>query len=243
MQDRWYLLTLEHSKKKVTTNVGAYKEKMLQEAVRRLDGERRRKLEHCKSERKQLECIGAGVLLQLAVREALSEAGKAESADRMQFSITRCTFSQLLQDVQEPLPLEYFYGSHGKPYLKNYPFYFNISHSGKYVLCVLSEQDVGADIQWKASSVNERVLKRFFSPREKAYWESCSGESERRDFFYQMWCRKEAYGKLTGEGIGDAVSVNMYFPKLPIVIEEYCDLEDYQIAVCKWKRKEASLRS
>ena len=39
------------------------------------------------------------------------------------------------------------YGVHGKPYLENVPFYFNISHSGEYVICAYDDKPVGADIQ------------------------------------------------------------------------------------------------
>lgn len=258
MQDRWYLLSLKEilkteealqteeklqMEKKLQAEEKLQMEEELPRAVLKLDEERSRKLVNIKSRKKQIESIGAGLLLQLAVREAqealdvrqiLSEREAPEVCQRLPI-FTRLTLSQLLRKTQDPLPLAYTYGNHGKPYLKNYPFYFNLSHSGDYVLCVLSEQEIGADIQWKSPQVSERVLQRFFSSEEKAYWEQCSTEYEKRDFFYQMWCRKEAYGKLTGEGIGDAVSVNMYSLALPIIIEEPYISDKYQIAVCKWK--------
>ena len=214
-------------------------EEDLQRAVLKLDEERSRKLANIKPGKKKTESMGAGLLLQLAVREALDVSQKLSESEAMEVCqrlpiFTRLTLSQLLRKVQEPLPLAYTYGNHGKPYLKNYPFYFNLSHSGDYVFCVLSEQEIGADIQWKSPQVSERVLQRFFSSEEKAYWEQCVAEREKRDFFYQMWCRKEAYGKLTGEGIGDAVSVNMYSPALPITLEEPYISDEYQIAICKW---------
>ena len=127
-----------------------------------------------------------------------------------------------------------------KPYLKNYPYYFSISHSGDYVFCVLSEQEVGADIQQKAEYVKEGVVQRFFAEEEKNYWEKCASEEEKRDFFYRMWCRKEAYGKLTGEGIADVVSVNMCdirddSTSMQYEIEEYTLQDGYQLAICKWR--------
>lgn len=251
MQDRRYLLSLEEISDTLQVENQLEEDRLLEEASSKLDRERLKKLENIKHGKSRLESLGAGLLLQLAVQEALCERGVygsgenaseekgmeecRSSEDTEEGQITYLTFSQLFDKVQEPLPLEYTYGEHGKPYLKNYPFYFNISHSGKYVFCVLSEQEIGADIQWKAPQVNERVLKRFFSLEERAYWERCSTEEEKRDFFYQMWCRKEAYGKLTGKGIADAVSVDMCMLELPVAIEEYELSEDYQIAVCKWK--------
>jgi len=145
----------------------------------------------------------------------------------------------LLEQIDSPLLLEYTYGAAGKPYLKNYPFYFSISHSGNYVLCVLSEQEIGADIQLRTPKVQEALLQRFFSEEEIAYWKQCATEEDKDTFFYRMWCRKEAYGKLTGEGIIKAVGINMLLPEpvvegTQIVISEYF-LENYQIAICKQK--------
>lgn len=261
MQDKIYLLSLEE-----LLGEDPEKGKMLRQsdelsakAAAMLDRERLKKLEHIKSNQKQIESMGAGLLLQFAVKEALAETDKLTVSKTQ---IMWMTFSQLVDKLdksQEPLSLEYTYGEQGKPYLKNYPYYFNISHSGKLVLCVLSEQEVGADIQLKSSRVNERILQRFFSTEEKAYWEQCGTETEKRDFFYRMWCRKEAYGKLTGEGIKDALGENMHLveernnqlidspnglrtcvgydknTQSSFEIREYEEVDDYQIAICKWK--------
>lgn len=283
MQDRKYLLSLQELfGEKYEENVeqqdmakqqdelcNKVLEELRAKVSDKLDSERLKKLEHIKRGRKQIESIGAGLLLQLAVREAVAESVSTQGKDAQTAkehtreiqavkeqitgedlgkagAIKQLSLTQLLAGLEgqkAPLPLEYTYGPHGKPYLKNYPYYFSISHSGDYVFCVLSQQEVGADIQKKAETVNERVLQRFFAPEEKAYWESCVSEAEKRDFFYKMWCRKEAYGKLTGEGIADAVSVNMcdvcaseYAPCKQYMIEEYALTEDYQIAICKWSQ-------
>ena len=40
------------------------------------------------------------------------------------------------------------YTEHGKPYLSDYSdVHFNISHSGEYVVCSVSDKPVGVDIQ------------------------------------------------------------------------------------------------
>ena len=39
-------------------------------------------------------------------------------------------------------------GEHGKPFLSYRPsLHYNISHSGKYVVCILADQEVGIDVQ------------------------------------------------------------------------------------------------
>lgn len=233
MQDKSYLLSLEEvlSRESGCEAVKRKLDELLAAGFEKLDSERQKKAEHIKRGNKRIESIGAGLLLQLAVSEVVDEAQDSE--------IIRVTFSQVLErlaKLEKPLPMEYTYGAHGKPYFKNYPFYFSISHSGNYVFCVISEQEIGADIQIKAPKVNERVLQHFFSREEKEYWQQCGTQEEQRDFFYQMWCRKEAYAKLTGEGIADAVRVNMYKPQqIAVHFTEYMLGDEYQIAVCKWK--------
>lgn len=245
MQDRKYLLSLKEVLSEEYEKEAKW-EPLYIKALGLLDAERRKKLEHIKRGRKQLESIGAGLLLQLAVREAVAATESVQgNADTGNAGIEKLSFTGLLdrleaREAAESMEaLTYTYGPHGKPYLKNYPYYFSISHSGDYVFCVLSEQEVGADIQQKAEHVKERVLQRFFAEEEKDYWENCASEEEKRDFFYQMWCRKEAYGKLTGEGIADAVSVNMCdirddSTSMQYEMEEYTLQDGYQLAICKW---------
>ncbi len=230
--DKCYLLSLEECAYKAPDQSDRELQQngLWKSALLKLDRERLHKVEQLKNNKKQMESMGAGLLLQLAVQEALADMEHSKTDEIVQLS-----FVQLLEKLRNPLPLEYTYGDCGKPYLKNYPFYFNISHSGNYVFCVISNQEVGADIQLKQQQVNERLLQRFFATEEKAYWEQCNTDAEKRDFFYRMWCRKEAYGKLTGKGIGEAVSVNMCLEQPSICIKEYNLSEDYQIAVCKWK--------
>lgn len=256
MQDRKYLLSMKEVLHGEFEKEEAKWEAFYTRASCLLDSERLKKLEHIKRGRKQLESIGAGLLLQLAVREAVAEAVSVtdkniqdgveqiwKSEPGNADAIKQLSFAQLLEKMEKQkalFHLEYTYGPHGKPYLKNYPYYFSLSHSGDYVFCVLSEQEVGADIQEKAEQVKERVLQRFFAEEEKHYWENCASEEEKRDFFYRMWCRKEAYGKLTGEGIADAVSVNMCdirdaSTSKQYEIEEYTLQDGYQLAICKWR--------
>lgn len=77
---------------------------------------------------------------------------------------------------------------------------FNVSHSGDMAVCVLSDSPVGCDIQLMKPT-DARIAKRFFSEDEKKYVFADDNPSEITDRFYKIWTRKEAFTKLTGEGI------------------------------------------
>lgn len=200
----------------------------LQKAAECVDPVRRRKAEHLKSEGARAASLGAGLLLQKMV---LDQQNGIEVSGCIRLEAG--TLFSLLKD-ETPLPLSYAYGEQGKPELTNFPKHFNLSHSGDYVICAVSDGEVGADIQ-KWIPFRERTAERFFAAEE---WKELQElpESLRTEHFYRLWTRKEAYGKYTGRGIGSTVSEN-------VSGEEECmkkqirflemTLEDgYSIAVC-----------
>ena len=79
---------------------------------------------------------------------------------------------------------------------------YNLSHSGDYVLCAFSQREIGADIQQERDCPVERLAERFFSQEERRRFAGYASEREKKNYFYECWCRREAYGKLTGEGVG-----------------------------------------
>lgn len=240
MQDIRYLLSIKELLEEAT------KEQLAEIAYKKMDSERRKKAQNITNEIKRAESIGAGLLLQLGLQRIYDENEKREATkENMQlkdvatYSIQLLTVSQVLSELGEPIEAAYEYSENRKPYFRDIPWYFNLSHSKEYVLCVFSKQEVGVDIQQKRKCCNERILQRFFTNEEKMLWENFLTQEERNNFFYRMWTAKEAYGKLTGEGIAKAISVNVASPKaeeeLGTVWEYYDDLAEYAISVCKWK--------
>ena len=67
----------------------------------------------------------------------------------------------------------------GKPYLKDVPFYFSLSHSGEYAICVYSAEPVGADLQIKKKSLPKHTRK-ILSSDESTYLNSL-GENKQMD--------------------------------------------------------------
>ena len=208
-------------------------------ALGKVDAVRRGRAERMRSGRAQAACVGAGLLLQLALQEALAGNGKGtEDPEPVVHSVSRA-----LGLVERPVELVMDYGENGKPYLREYPLFFNLSHSGKYVACAVSDSEIGADIQKCTDANATRIAERFFSEEENRALRTCNTEEERRRLFFRLWVRKEAYGKLLGKGIVGISSWNLLpdeeagTGKQDLLWREWNLPEGYMLAVCQWTRK------
>ncbi|NOX46626.1 MAG: 4'-phosphopantetheinyl transferase superfamily protein [Chlorobi bacterium] len=93
----------------------------------------------------------------------------------------------------------------GKPYLAGHSNpYFNISHSGNYVVLAFADEEVGIDVE-KIRPINYRVAKRFYSKAEFAELDKKDGQ-EKLEFFFDLWTLKESYLKLLGKGLTKSLS-------------------------------------
>ena len=102
-----------------------------------------------------------------------------------------------LQELNGTMPpLEITCGEAGKPALAGGPE-FSLSHSGERVLCALSDEVVGADLQ-QLKPCNPALARRFFTGAEVVWLE----EQRERDLaFSLLWSLKESYVKFLGSGI------------------------------------------
>lgn len=103
------------------------------------------------------------------------------------------------------------YNEKGKPYIENSPFSFNISHSGDFVIGVLSPCLSGIDIEY-IKSRNSNLAKRFFAQAEIEALDNLSDDTKKH-LFYKIWTRKESLLKLEGSGIS-------------VPLDSFCVLED-----------------
>lgn len=125
---------------------------------------------------------------------------------------------------------------HGKPYIIGHPIHYNISHSGQYVVLVAAETEVGVDVQEKRAARMESVAKRFFAEEEWQAVSECESEEEKRDLFYRIWCRKEAYGKYLGIGLSNnLLGINVLEELENIKFHDLEIIENYQISICSRK--------
>ncbi len=90
-----------------------------------------------------------------------------------------------------------------KPYIKNHPVFFNISHSDNYVVVMISDQNCGIDLQ-RNMDFKERLAKKIMHEREYAL--VCEYPEDKDALLTACWAGKEAYLKYTGTGIRYAMS-------------------------------------
>lgn len=231
---RKYLLSIEEF-------LGPEGEALLAEALAGVDPHRRRKAEAVRPGRARAACVGAGLVLQQAVRDVLKAqervGASASGAPPLSVPANRCLqrygVKELLDMLRPkpPLPLSFWYGEKGKPYFCDYPVYFNLSHSGDYVLCVLSGEEVGADIQQHRAGRREGIARRFFSEKERAALES-QGEDQDA-LFFRLWTRREAYCKLTGQGLSGLAGRD-FLPEGESLLWEEFSLPGYSAAICSY---------
>jgi 4'-phosphopantetheinyl transferase len=116
--------------------------------------------------------------------------------------LARYALSELLK--VPPDSLAFTYGERGKPLLRDFPdIHFNISHSGKLVVCAVSSAPVGIDVEAVPSTERGfmKIAGRFFAGEELSYIQARSSQSERAAAFAEIWTKKEAYIKRDGRGL------------------------------------------
>lgn len=173
-------------------------------ALRLTDGVRRMQVLSMKQENRRAQSLAAGLLLAHAVREYDSAAGEKKGKDGYP-AVCKVEAWQLMQmpckeKGLQDATLHLEKTPAGKPYLVNRPgLYFNLSHSGNYAVCAVSEREVGVDIQeWRKQA--DSMAGRVFDEKEMEIWRKYSPEAQ-KTFFYSVWAAKEAYVKCTGDGL------------------------------------------
>lgn len=89
-------------------------------------------------------------------------------------------------------------GEHGKPELRAGDVYFNLSHSGAYVVLAIADMDIGVDIE-KVMAVHWPTVRKVFSRRQQELLEG-TPEPEQPLQFTRLWTEREAELKLLGTG-------------------------------------------
>ncbi|WP_183139983.1 4'-phosphopantetheinyl transferase family protein [Streptococcus salivarius] len=119
-------------------------------------------------------------------------------AEREHFSNSFCMLKYVLEKYFDIYIYEsdLYYGRYGKPYLKNKGIYYNISHSGIYIVIALSLKEIGIDIQLVKNKIDWDC---FFSESESNMVKN--DISDEVLGFSVLWSCKEAYLKKIGSGL------------------------------------------
>lgn len=142
---------------------------------------------------------------------------------------------------QGVIQYEIAYNEYGKPYLSDNSLFFNLSHSGDYCICTLSNKEVGCDVQ-VIKTVNLSLAKRYFAKSEFEYLANILDEKKLNNEFFRIWALKESYIKAVGKGL--KLPLNSF--EIPFLkgdnslkingekyyIKEYDFLTEYKIAIC-----------
>ncbi len=125
--------------------------------------------------------------------------------------------------VTKPLVYEY---KGTKPYLKDYLYYFNISHSSDYIVLVISDQEVGVDIE-KIKKRARKLAHNIVSLEEMSSFLEIS-EKEYECSVIKIWTIKEAFLKYLGTGLIRSlpnVKIDDYSVKLNDDLAEYISFQ------------------
>ncbi len=154
------------------------------------------------------------------LRNLLNDEERARAArfhferDQRRYVAARGLLRELLGERLglDPAALRLRVGPHGKPALAGGPgaLRFNVSHSGDRALFALADggREVGVDLESAARLGDARDLPalaaRTLTPADLARWRDLP-EAGRPGAFLRAWTRLEAYGKATGEGLGQVL--------------------------------------
>jgi 4'-phosphopantetheinyl transferase len=115
----------------------------------------------------------------------------------------------------------------GKPYLSGYPsFCFNISHTRNAVAVAFSDSEIGVDIE-KIADYDKQIAARNFIGFEQNYINNSDNPTVA---FYEIWTKKEAYIKLSGEGLN--VPLNSFCVLNTANFKTFFQ-DEYVVSVCQ----------
>ena len=92
----------------------------------------------------------------------------------------------------------------GKPEVLQKDLFFNLAHAQDLAVCVISDQEVGVDVERKDRLEGRKqnrklqIAKKILTPEEWILWEKAGCQTEE---LISVWTKKESYVKMTGKGL------------------------------------------
>ena len=128
--------------------------------------------------------------------------------DQIRSLASSCLINSL---SKEPL----LFNDTGKPFFEKGPF-FNVSHSGQYIVMAVSSREIGVDIEECIEKDMSSLIRIFNEAEAKMI-------KEHADFYY-LWCAKESLIKCIGSSINKIKEI----PSLPLNGIKTYKGKDYQ---------------
>lgn len=131
-------------------------------------------------------------------------------------------------------------GPHGKPYLAGSSIFFNISHSGNYIVMAADSTETGTDIELIKEPI-ESVAGRVYTAEERRWMD---GDGEK---FYILWTLKESVMKALGRGLSLDPAAFTVMPAIggrPVSAEGntlYCSysvFDGHAFSACSFRRSD-----
>lgn len=88
------------------------------------------------------------------------------------------------------------FNQYGKPYLSNKDVFFNVSYSGKYIVCGISNKNIGVDIQ-KIENYNQNIANYIF---EDKIVDLIQNSDNINLEYIKQWAKLESFLKYKGTG-------------------------------------------
>lgn len=230
-------------------------------AFRLLDTDRQERVTRMRQDKNKALCMAAGLLPAYVLEEYkrtenvcgaaedIPDAGQAEHTNRVNINtndvskprlilpVTYINASQILASSDKE-PAVIAKKANGKPYFKDFPdVFFNLSHSGDYAVCAVSDKEIGVDIQ-EYRSITGKLADRILHERECSLYRKLQPEQ-----LLQIWAAKEAFVKCTGDGLSKdfrelcvdftagEVTDTVNGKRLQLMLSEA--VEGYVLAVCR----------
>lgn len=192
--------------------------------------QRKHKIDMKKNYNDRCNSLAAGLLLNYAVKtyckkSIISENNSVDLNNKKAIEVFYIDIKELIASYGASYDYDIVSGPEGKPYFAGCDneygnIYFNLTHSGRFAACVIGDSENGIDIEGTRKNVL-KTAERFFSKDEYS-WIHCEDTALHMQRFLQIWTLKEAYAKVTGMGIANAID------KVHFIIEA-----DYNIANAK----------
>ncbi len=166
-------------------------------------------------------------LLECAIREKIDK--KQNPKSKKQSLAGYILLYRALAKLYPEEQIKITYNEHGKP-LCDFCF-FNISHSDDRVICVVSDQPVGVDIQ-KFKKVKPKEKYKFFNDKE------CDYVNQNEDLicerFIEIFTKKEAAIKMLGLSMSYASRIDTFSTEFCF---EIIRKDDFLSCVCLESKK------